>query len=52
MKTADNYSQDIYDIAASAAPRCIAVQQIAAFWKETSRRGPEEATTSCDAWKP
>lgn len=40
------YLQDKYDIAASAAPRCIAVQHIAAFWKETSRRTPEAANTS------
>lgn len=38
--------QDKYDIAASAAPRCIAVQHIAAFWKEISRREPDAANTS------
>lgn len=38
--------QDKYDIAASAAPRCIAVQHMAAFWKEISRREPDAANTS------
>lgn len=38
--------QDIYDIAARAAPRCIAVQHIAAFWKDISRIEPEAAITS------
>ena len=48
------YLQDKYDIAASAAPRCIAVQHIAAFWKESSRREPDAASTSCNTsnkWK-
>jgi ectoine hydroxylase-related dioxygenase (phytanoyl-CoA dioxygenase family) len=40
--------QDKYDMAASAAPRCIAVEHIAAFWKETSRREPHAASTSCN----
>lgn len=42
--------QDKYDIAASAAPRCIAVQHIAAFWKEISRREPDAANTSWDIY--
>lgn len=39
---------DINDIAASAAPRCIAVQHIAAFWNDNSRMEPETTNTSWD----
>jgi len=42
------YLQDKYDMAASAAPRCIAVEHIAAFWKDTSRREPHAVSTSCN----
>ena len=42
------FLQDKYDIAARAAPRCIAVQHIAAFWIETSRREPQAERASCD----
>lgn len=39
---------DINDIAVSAAPRCIAVQHIAAFWNDNSRMEPETTNTSWD----
>jgi len=42
------FLQDKYDIAASAAPRCMAVQHIAAFWIETSRREAQADRASCD----
>jgi hypothetical protein len=38
---------DKYDIAAKAAPLCIAVQHIAALWKEISRSVPEVPNNSC-----
>jgi hypothetical protein len=37
---------DKYDIAAKAAPLCIAVQHIAALWKEISRSVPEVPNNS------
>lgn len=45
------FLQDKYDIAARAAPRCMAVQHIAAFWMETSRREPEAERAPCDIIK-
>jgi hypothetical protein len=40
------HSHDIYDIAAIAAPRCIAVEHIAAFWNDDSSSEPDAMTAS------
>jgi len=43
------YLHDMYDIAARAAPRCMAVQHIAAFCRDASSREPDAANTFCNA---
>jgi hypothetical protein len=42
----------MYDIAVSAAPQCIAVEQIAAFWNDKSRSGPDATIASWLFIKP